>query len=292
MTKIFFTWLALVFPLLSYGQLPETDAYLFKLFNNGVKVTVSNPAYISSMNPNGYNNQPAFATPNLLYLTTDLYDDTFTDLIKLDLISKEFIRITATDSISEYSPNPKATEGFLSCVRVEKDGATQTLHLYPKDHSNYGKRVLNDFDNIGYHQWLSENEVALFLVTEPVSLVIADIENETSKTVFENIGRCMRQDHDGNLIFVHKVRSDLWYLKSYNPDTQETVTLIQTLPEAEDFEILVDGTILMGSGSTLKSINPIEDEYWQEVADLYPLGIENISRIAVSRNRLVLINKK
>lgn len=274
------------------GQLPETDAYLFTFFNNGVKVSLNSPRYISGMNPSGYNNQPAFNGPNELYLTTDLYDETFTELIKLDLLGQEYTRVTATDSISEYSPNPRAPNDMLSCIRVERDGKTQSLYQYPLDHSNAGSRLLKNMDNIGYHYWLSDTEVALFLVTDPVSLVIADIETGTVRLVSENVGRCLKQDSDGNLLYVHKVRTDLWYIKSYDLEQQASVILVKTLPDSEDFELLPDGTLLMGSGSVLKSINPSIDEYWKEAADLYDLGITKITRLAASRNNLVIVNQK
>ena len=274
------------------AQLPKTDVFLFNFFNNGVKVSLRSPVYLSGMNPSGYSNQPVFSGPNELYLTTDMYDDTFTELIRLDLVAETYTRVTATDSISEYSANPRAPNDMLSCIRVEKDQRTQSLYAYPLDYSNAGSRLLPDLSTIGYHHWVSDTEVALFLVTEPVSLVIADIETGTVRKIAENIGRCLKQDNDGNLLYVHKVRADLWYIKSYDLEEQESITLIKALPESEDFELLPDGTLLMGSGSVLKSINPTIDENWKEVQDLYEYGITDISRLAVSRNKLVLVNRK
>jgi len=48
----------------------------------------------------------------------------------------------------------------------------------------------------------------------------------------------------------------------------------------------------MGEGSKLFSIHPERDEYWKEITDLAELDITNISRLAVSRNRLMLVNTK
>ncbi len=274
------------------GQLPTTDLYQLRLSNNGERISLANPIYISGMNPDGYNNQPTFETPTTLFITSDLYDHTFTDLIKLDLLNHKYYRITMTDSISEYSPTPHAPGHTFSTIRVEKDGTTQSLHLYPNDHSNDGDRMLKDIDNIGYHCWLSESKVALILVTEPTSLVLADITNGRTMKISDNVGRCLKLDASANIIFVHKVRPDLWYLKSYNPTTSEIVTIIQTLPDQEDFELLKDGTIIMASGSSIYSIRPTKNEAWTEVTDLYDYGINNITRIAVSRNKLILVNKK
>ena len=275
-----------------FGQLPKTDAYILQIFNNGKYVTVRNVSYLSGMNPDGYNNQPSFASPSEFYMTTNKWDEQFTDIMKLDLITNQYYRVTATDSISEYSPTPKAIDGYLSCIRVEKDGATQSLHLYPKDHSTSGTRKLKSLSNIGYHHWISETELALFLVTDPVSLVIADIENDTQKQIAKNIGRCIRQDNNGNVLYVHKVTADLWNFMSYDPELEESKVITQTLPGSEDFELLPDGTIIMGNGSSLYTFMINISDKWQEAADLYDYGIEGISRLAVSRNKLVLINKR
>lgn len=274
------------------AQLPSTDAYLLTVFNNGKKVTTRDITYLSGMNPNGYNNQPFFSGPHELYLTSNLHDKQYTDIMKLDLLSNEYSYFTLTDSISEYSPTPTAGNNMLSCVRVEKDHKTQALHLYPLSQENGGRRLAKDINNVGYHQWMSESEVALFLVTQPTSLVLYDIENQTKKLISENVGKGMKQDKYGNLMYIHKVRDDLWYIKSYDPESETSEIVTQTIPGSEFFELMVDGTILMGGGSSIYYFMPGVSDTWQEATDLYQYGIENITRMAVSRNKLVIINKK
>lgn len=274
------------------AQLPKTDLYMFTLLNNGVKISLSNPLYLSGFNPDGYNNQPFFINPREVYITSNMYDSTFTDFVKLDIVDDVYYRITATDSISEYSPTPRALPGYFSAVRVEKDGSTQSLWLYPEDHSNSGKRIFENVDNVGYHCWLSEQDVALFLVSSTMKLAIGNLESQTVSVVLENIGRCFRQNSDGELLFVHKVTEDSWYIKSYNMDERRASIITQTRPNSEDFALLSDGTFIMGEGSKLYSIHPERDEFWNEIIDLEELGITDISRIAVSRNRLILVNSK
>lgn len=274
------------------AQLPKTDLYMFTLLNNGDKVTLKDPLYISGFNPEGYNNQPKFINPSELYITSNHYDRDFTDFMKLDILNNEYYRITATDSVSEYSPTPKAPNENFSAVRVEKDGVTQSLWLYPNDHSSAGKRIFEDISNIGYHCWLSEEYVAFFLVSTPMKLAIGNLESGTVSNVLEDIGRCFQQNSDGNLMFVHKVTEDDWYIKSYSIEERRASIITQTRPNSEDFALLSDGTIIMGEGSKLFSIHPERDEYWKEIIDLSELDILNISRLAVSRNRLVLVNTK
>ncbi len=274
------------------AQLPNTDLYMFKLLNNGVKISLNSPVYLSGFNPDGYNNQPYFINPREVYITSNHYDKDFTDFMKLDILNNEYYRITATDSVSEYSPTPRALPGYFSAVKVEKDGSTQSFWLYPKDHSNSGRRIFEDISNIGYHCWLSEQDVAMFLVSTPMKLAIGNLETEKVTTVLEDIGRCFQQDSNGDLLFVHKVTEDTWYIKSYNMEDRKATIITQTRPNSEDFALLSDGTIIMGEGSKLFSIHPSRDEYWQEIIDLAEFDIMNISRLAVSRNRLILVNTK
>lgn len=272
------------------AQLPNTDLYMLTILNNGEKITMRNPVYLSNFNPNGYNNQPAFINPRELYITTDLYDKDFTDIIKLNIQTDEYYRITATDSISEYSPTPKAVKSYFSVVREETDGKTQSLWLYPENHKTYGKRVLKEVGNVGYHCWLSEEDVALFLVDEPMQLAIGNIAEDKTQIVLDNIGRCFRQNSDGNLIFIHKVTPESSFIKIYDVETNQVTSITETLPGSEDFELLNDGTYIMGSGSKIYKLNPSKESEWLVVIDLAEFEIKNITRLAFSRNRLVLVD--
>jgi len=276
--------------IIASAQLPNTDLYMLTMLNNGEKITMKDPVYISGFNPDGYNNQPYFINPRELYATTNMYDDQFTDFVRLDLQNEEYYRITATDSISEFSPTPKAPDSYFSAVRIEKDGKTQSLWLYPENHQTYGKRVLTDLNNIGYHCWLSEEEVALFLVDDPMKLAIGNITENTSRIVLENVGRCFRQDPDGNLIFVHQTSPETGYIKSYDAETNEAIILANTLDGSQDFELLNDGTFIMAKESKLYMLHPEKHKSWIEIIDLAEFDIMNITRLAVSRNRLVIVD--
>ncbi len=276
--------------LISSAQLPNTDLYMLTLLNNGEKITMTEPVYISGFHPDGYNNQPYFVNPRELYITTNMYDEQFTDFVRLDLQNEEYYRVTATDSISEFSPTPKAPDAYFSAVRIEKDGKSQSLWLYPENHQSYGKRVLTDLNNIGYHCWLSEEEVALFLVDDPMQLAIGNITDNSSKVVLENIGRCFRQNSDGDLIFIHKTSPETGYIKSYDVESNKATIIANALDGSEDFELLNDGTFIMAKDSKLYALHPLKNKSWVQVADLAEFDIMNITRLAVSRNRLVIVD--
>lgn len=271
------------------GQLPKTELYLFNFSNSGSTISLRNPTYLTGFNLEGYNNQPAFFSTNELYLTSNKYGE-FTDIVKLDLRTNTLYRVTETDSISEFSPTLSPIEDRFSTVRIERDGSTQSLWLYPLNQENTGSRLLRSISTIGYHCWLSEDLIAMFLLPEPFTLYIGSLEENNYFPVIDNIGRCLRQNDNGNLVFVHKLDDAHWYIKTFDSETKSIDIITQTLEGAEDFIILPGGIFLMGKGSILYSYNPAVDETWKVVEDLADYNITNITRMAMSRNRLVIVN--
>jgi hypothetical protein len=147
-----------------------------------------------------------------------MYNDTLTEVAKLNILTKRLYRVTNTIE-SEFSPTLSPDPRYFSTVRIERNGRDQSLWLYPVDRSSYGRRLLEDIDNVGYHLWLSEDEVALFLVTNPIRMAIANVESGVYKIILENIGRCLRLNQNGEIIFVHKLSTKDWYLKKMDPES-------------------------------------------------------------------------
>jgi len=275
-----------------FAQLPISNIYMFSYVDNGENINLTDPVLLTTFNAEGYNNQPSFISPNEVYIVSNTYENDFTDIIKLDLQAEELYRVTATNGISEFSPNQNAVKDYFSCVRIEADGKTQSFWLYPKDHSNSGKRILETFDNIAYYQWLSGGKVAFSTVNDDqLDLHIGDFNTGKSKLVIENIGRCLKIDNEGLLWFVHKITETSWQLKTYDFINHKMQFIASTRPGKEDFEILSDGSILMGEGSKLFLLKPKEN-LWNEIDDLVDFGIENITRLAHSRNKLILVSTK
>ncbi len=273
-----------------HAQLPTTNIYHFKMTKVSNQYRVSSPQFLTQFNNSGYNNQPTFFEDEVVYFTTDYYDKEQTEIAKFDFYEESLTRITYTPE-KEYSPTklPNA-EGF-SVVRVEDDDKTQTLSIYPLDGIGYPKRYMNNTSNIGYHAWLEGNYVALFLVEEPNhNLAIADAISERRRIIIDKVGRCLKKNNLGEVLFVHKQHEDQWFIKSYNQSTKKSTQIIETLKGAEDFEILVDGTILMGEGATLYKYTPGKDNDWKKMSDLEQYGITSIQRICARKNSLIVVN--
>lgn len=242
------------------------------------------PRFLTQFNPSGYNNQPQFVSPQELYLTVQLpADTTQTDIYALNLLLNTTTRVTATTT-AEYSPTSVPGGRRFSVVRVEPNG-DQRLWSYPLDRSDNGQPVLPGVTNVGYHCWLRDTLLALFLVgknEEPHALAVIGTGEQRLQRIASSIGRSLHVLPDGRLAFVQKATEQTWYIKAWDPVKKTTDLLLKTPPGSEDFAVLSDGTLLSGSGSKLLQYDPKRQTDWVEIADLSRYGVKKITRLAVS----------
>ena len=270
-----------------FAQLPVTDIYMFNFIADGSTMQLSTPKQISSFATGHYINQPYFLNASTLLVSCDEDGDNFTDILKLNLDYKSYGEVTATDSISEFSPTICPDRQSLSCVRIEKDGHTQTLWLYPLDQSGYGRRLFPSLSNVGYHSWLNDSLIALFLLNKTHDLHIGNVNTGIENVVLDNIGRCLKTNEKGLLYFVHKT-GETMTIKEYNPFTKSLKRIVDT--DAEDFDLISDNTILSSNNKSILRICDIATSEWKNVEDLTKYGIGKISRITHTRNKLVIVN--
>ena len=271
------------------AQLPKTSLYSFQFSIDGSRMRLSNAKMLSSFIESSYINQPSFIKTNEIYVSTDEDKDGFTDIQKLNLDELTYSDVTKTDSISEFSPTLCPDNLSFTSVRIEKDGISQTLWKYPLDQQNAGKRLFTTLNDVGYHCWINEEEVALFRVGEPIQFSIANLKSGKINTIIDNIGRCIKLDLDGNILFVHKVESDIWFLKKYNIINGKINIITQI--KSEDFEVLSTGQILSSDGGTKLLLHDIDlESAWVEIEDLSKYGFYKIFRLCHSRNKLVIVN--
>lgn len=282
----------LIFSSSIFAQLPKTDVYLAEFKNLGTQPQMISLKYLNGFNPNGYNNQPKFFGYDEIYMTSAIDTSQITDIYHFDLKKTESYRVTNTEKISEFSPAPTPLLGSFTCVRIESDGVDQSLWKYPTDRSGQGTRLLPNLKNIGYYAWINKDTVALFLVGTPHKLAMANVKTNVVETIVESIGRCLKVDNDGNLYFVHKISTDNWVLKSYNIQDKSMSVICKMPSGKEDFDIMMNGTLVVGDGSMLKTFIPGKDIDWISIADFSLKGINNINRLSVVRDRIVFINNK
>jgi hypothetical protein len=75
-----------------------------------------------------------------------------------------------------------------------------------------------------------------------------------------------------------------WKIMELDLRTNGISTIINTLPESEDYVWTPDGVLLMGKSNRLYRFEPGVDTDWEQIADFTSLGIKDFYRLAISRD--------
>src|SRR6266536_4893931 len=158
----------------------------------------------------GYNNQPSFLPDGHSILYTSIRDKQ-ADIYRYDIRSSSATQITNTPE-SEFSPTLMPGGKFISVVRVEADG-TQRLWKFPLA-GGTPSLILEKIQPVGYHLWIDDHTLALFILGKPNTLRIVDVNTGRSDVVAENPGRILRRIPNQNKFsFVHKISDKEWIIK-------------------------------------------------------------------------------
>lgn len=270
------------------AQMPKTDVYLVAFDNLWQEPKIKQISFLNHFNLDGYNNQARFVDDEV-YLTVANDPNGKTDIYALNPSQATYYYVTQTKDISEFSAIPY--QKSFATVRIEANEKDQSLWLYPKDRSHYGKRLFPNINNIGYFDWIDDQQVALFLVGKPHQLAIGQIHTSEIQIVTENIGRCLKSAKNGLLYFVDKSQSDVWYLKTYDT-VEKTIQNVAPMPKGtEDFDIY-NHYVVAAQGSKLLMWNLKSNTEWQLLSDFGPYHITNINRPHVSLNKILFVNNK
>lgn len=226
----------------------------------------------------GYDNQPSFhpADPVLYYSSFD--DDGRSDIKSHNLRSGETSNFTRT-SEREYSPTVTPDGKFVSCI-IQRDDGAQDLGKYP---IGGGKAVvLIDDLIVGYHAWMDENSILLFVLGEPATLRIRQLSTGEDKIVAENIGRSLHKiPGQDAMSFVHKNPDGPWMIKRLDCVSLKISDIALTIEGKEDLTWMPDGKILMSDGTKILWLDPGASEKWNPL--MIPNGnLTGITRLAVS----------
>lgn len=288
-----YTWILICFLALLVApndllaQSSGTDVYLLGFELDEGTMNVQTIEYLSSFNQGRYTNQPCFINEDKV-LVTSRDASGQTDIVELDIYEQNLRKLTATLSRSEYSPKLAPSGAHFSVVRVEDDGVTQSLWLYPADLSHGGARVLSNVDNIGYYEWLSDEIIAYFGVEREPQLVVANVETGEAEVLMHNIGRTLKINREGELVFVHKLSDDFWYLKAFDLEDRRARIISQI--ESEDFDLMSNGAYLCTKGSKIYYLDEDLNQDWIEAVDLSRFGLDNLSRITTFHNQIIIVN--
>jgi WD40 repeat protein len=254
---------------------PSSELFIIDLKTSG-KLKVGQPRKITS--DAGYNNQPSFLPDGQSILYTSIKDKQ-ADIYRYDLRGGATTQVTNTPE-SEFSPTVMPDGKFISVVRVEADG-TQRLWKFPLG-GGTPALVLENIKPVGYHLWINEYTLALFVLGKPNTLQMVDLRTGKAEVIADNPGRILRRvPHENKFSFVHKISDQEWLIKTLDLKTKSVATFIKTFPGVEDYAWTPAGVLLMANGSKLFARKK-SDWAWVEIADFSNAGLKSITRIAVS----------
>ena len=289
---------ALALATLAVPQAPPTEVYLAGLSRQDGRLTVGKPDNIS--NSPGYDNQPFF-TPDgagLLFTSArgvvkSACGSPQTDIYRYDLTNRSVTQVTDTPEC-EYSPNV-TPDGGISVIRVEADG-TQRLWRFTADGKN-PVLVLTDIKPVGYHAWLDEKTLALFVLGQPATLQVARVGAGPGDIVASDIGQSIVRMPGGGASFVQQggqgaertLTVTQVTVENGKPTTRRLTTAVPGSTQAH-LAWMPDGTLLMAHEGWLHAWRTGAAS-WERIADLGGLGLRNVTRLAVSGkgDRLALV---
>lgn len=268
--------------LLAYGQgwaQAETEVYLFDLELNNGKPLLTNPKNISN-NP-GYDNQPSFWDDGSVLFTSTREDQT--DILQFNVNEGSTSSwLTYTKAGSEYSPLRIPGKKAISAIRLDVDGLQR---LYEYDVETSKSTPISDL-KIGYHVWFDDHIlVATVLVENRMDLVVLDLEENTQKTVYKNVGRSLHNIPNSDLVSFIGKKNNTWEILSLDPITGESKKITNTYGKEEDICWLDENTIITGAGKKLLTKDIDSEDGWEPIIEFDQEEINNISRIAISPNR-------
>lgn len=258
---------------------PGTDIFVAPLSKKGGELKIGTPTNITRRA--GYDNQPAFLPDGRAILFSSARDGKPTDIYRYDIAKRIEERLTDTPD-GEYSPTVTPDGRFFSVIR--QAGPDQHIWKFPLAGGS-GTAVIDRINPIGYHVWVDEKTMVVFVLGTPATLQIVDVGGQKAEVVAQNPGRSLHRMPGGGparVSFIHKVAEGDWTVKSLDPRSRAIATLIKTLPKSEDVAWTSDGVLLIGEGSKLFAWESSSSgTEWRELADLVP-AVRQITRIAVS----------
>ena len=233
----------------------------------------------------GYDNQPAY-TPDGKRILYTSFRDGQADSWVYYLDTQAHNQLTDTPE-SEYSPTPMPGGLGFSVVRVEEDG-TQRLWSFDWDGSN-PKLLLEHVQPVGYHAWLNNDAVALFILganpDDPHTLQLARRSTGKAEILDKNIGATLAPV-PGQTQASYMSQDDSWQIRSISLDGELT-KVAPAISERQFFAWGPQGQLLASDGAKIQIWDAAESS-WGLVVDLSNAGIGEISRMAVDpQNRSI-----
>ena len=173
--------------------LPQMDIYLANISWSDQIPSIDAP--VNATNHPGYDNQPAFAANSHdLYYSAET-DAGTTDVFLFGDASDEIFQITDTPDDGEFSPRELGDASGIAFLHQDADGVQ---HVTRSDFAGENRSAVLDLDPVGYFAFSGDGEqIAMFVLTEPFTLQVADLATGAVEIVYENIDRALYATTDG-----------------------------------------------------------------------------------------------
>ncbi len=265
--------------LAAQGGPPSTDIYLVRL---RAGATIGDPPVNLTHRP-GYDNEPAFTRDGKAILFTSIHADGQADVYRVDLATRAITQLTKTPE-SEYSPTPLPTGTGFSVVRVEMDSA-QRLWAF-NAHGQAPVLLLPDIAPVGYHVWLNDHTLALFVLGNPNSLEIADTQTGEGHVIAHDIGRSLQRVPGGPRFSFLERDHGAWFLETADPSAPDGgIRRVGAMPKGADYVVWVSPTVVLTAAGTEVYRTTLTNGTagaWTPIADFKEEGLRNLSRLALS----------
>ena len=258
---------------------PATDIWLGTLDRDGGALSVS--GLEQATDRDAYDNQPSFLLDGSAILWTAAMERRQTETMRLDVTSGAEsgpgVQLTHTEA-SEFSPLQIPGQEAFSAIHELR--GKQYLWRYDLSGEARGP-IFATAEPVGYHAWANEQVVAMFILGDPATLQVGNALSGEIRIVAEHPGRSIhRIPGTEEISFVRKVSDGEWWIERLDPAAGTTARITKALPGREDYAWTPEGEIVMGDGSRLFAW--VEGPDWTEIADLSDLGVDGITRLAVS----------
>jgi len=240
-----------------------------------------------------YSNQPYFFN-NMLYFTQMEAENAQTDIYSFDLNTGEQKNLTQSLS-SEYSPTPIPSQEAMSVIRVNAGGKQELWSLDMQ--GNATKNLVPAVEPVGYHVWLDETKLLLFVLGEPNTLQLAYASHSESeadatpdaKLIDENIGASLYQYKHSDWLLYSQTSEEGHWIKGYNKQTHAIRQIAKLPDETQYFTISPSGFAFTSDGKAVYYRQIIENENklspfgkWQSIDIDEPACAKGVSRIAIA----------
>jgi hypothetical protein len=228
-----------------------------------------------------YDNQPHFLPDGSgLWYTANDPQSGQSDIWRYDFETARVTRVTMSSPESEYSAAPLPDGSGISTIRVEADSA-QRLWRFDPDGSR-AEVLLEDVAPVGYHAWVDEYTVVMFVLGDPPTLQRGDLRTGRAETLAEGIGRSIQRIPSSfDVSYVQRNEDGSTTIMRLLGDGSPPQPIIEGVDGADFHAWAPNGTLLQANGPVVYATRPGRSEGWTLVADFGELAV-TLSRLAVS----------